>query len=327
MKKTIIAFTTAAVLSSMAVDSIEAASYKVKSGDTLSGIAVKYNTSVSSLKSMNKLKTDIIYVNQVLEVSKSTTTSSSTTTYTVKSGDYLSKIGQKYNVYVADLKKWNNLKSDLIYPGQKLIVSGSSKSTSTSTTTASKPSTSGSYSVKSGDSLSYIAYKYDVTISQLKSWNKLTSNTIYVGQKLKVSGSTSTSTSTGTVSTASTGTQTPSSSTVVNVAKKYLGTPYKWAGTTPSGFDCSGFIYYVFNEAGYSISRTNTEGYYSQAKSVSNPVPGDLVFFENTYKAGISHMGIYLGNGEFIHASDSGVVVTKLNNTYWAPKFVGYKRF
>ncbi|MHC8523503.1 LysM peptidoglycan-binding domain-containing protein [Rossellomorea sp. H39__3] len=123
MKKTIIAFTTAAVLSSMAVDSIEAASYKVKSGDTLSGIAVKYNTSVSSLKSMNKLKSDMIYVNQVLEVSKSTTSSSSTTTYTVKSGDYLSKIGQKYNVYVADLKKWNNLKSDLIYPGQKLIVS------------------------------------------------------------------------------------------------------------------------------------------------------------------------------------------------------------
>ncbi|WP_317951142.1 LysM peptidoglycan-binding domain-containing protein, partial [Rossellomorea marisflavi] len=72
MKKTIIAFTTAAVLSSMAVDSIEAASYKVKSGDTLSGIAVKYNTSVSSLKSMNKLKSDMIYVNQVLEVSKST---------------------------------------------------------------------------------------------------------------------------------------------------------------------------------------------------------------------------------------------------------------
>jgi peptidoglycan DL-endopeptidase LytE len=309
LKKTIIAVTTAALVSSFAVNSTEAASYRVQSGDSLSVIAYKYDTSVSNLKNWNNLSSDMIYVNQVLEVSAPTSTSTSAKTYTVQSCDYLSKIGSKFDVYVAELKKWNNLKSDVIYPGQKLIVSSSGTSTAPT-----PPSSSSSYMVQSGDTLSHIASRYNVTVSQIKSWNGLSSDMIYVGQKLSISG-----TSTG-------GNEAPSSN-VVDIAKKYVGTPYAWGGTSPSGFDCSGFIYYVFNQAGQSIARTNTEGYYSKSSFVSSPKAGDLVFFENTYKAGISHMGIYVGNGEFIHASDSGVVVSKLSNTYWKPKFVGYKRF
>ncbi|MCA0150358.1 LysM peptidoglycan-binding domain-containing protein [Rossellomorea vietnamensis] len=305
MKKTIIAFTTAALVSTMAANSAEAASYRVQSGDSLSVIAYKYDTSVSNLKNWNNLSSDLIYVNQVLEVSAPS--SSSAKTYTVQSGDYLSKIGAKFDVYVAELKSWNNLSSDVIYPGQTLIVS------SGGTTTTPAPTGSSTYTVQSGDTLSHIAVRYDVSVSNIMSWNNLSSSTIYVGQKLSINGS-------------SGGSETPSSS-VVDIAKKYVGTPYAWGGTSPSGFDCSGFIYYVFNQAGQSISRTNTEGYYSKSYFVSSPKPGDLVFFENTYKAGISHMGIYVGNGEFIHASDSGVVVSKLSNTYWNPKFVGYKRF
>lgn len=288
----------------MAANSTEAASYRVQSGDSLSVIAYKYDTSVSNLKSWNNLSSDTIYVNQVLEVSKSTSTSGKT--YTVQSGDYLSKIGANFDVYVSELKSWNNLSSDVIYPGQTLIVSASGTST--------PPAGSGSYIVQSGDTLSHIAVRYDVSVSDIMSWNNLSSSTIYVGQKLSING-----TSGGVTQT--------SSLNVVDIAKKYVGTPYAWGGTSPSGFDCSGFIYYVFNQAGQSIPRTNTEGYYSKSTFVSSPKAGDLVFFENTYKAGISHMGIYVGNGEFIHASDSGVVVSKLSNTYWNPKFVGYKRF
>lgn len=304
MKKTIIAFTTAALFSTMAANSTEAASYRVQSGDSLSVIAYKYDTSVSNLKSWNNLSSDTIYVNQVLEVSKSTSTSGKT--YTVQSGDYLSKIGANFDVYVSELKSWNNLSSDVIYPGQTLIVSASGTST--------PPAGSGSYIVQSGDTLSHIAVRYDVSVSDIMSWNNLSSSTIYVGQKLSING-----TSGGVTQT--------SSLNVVDIAKKYVGTPYAWGGTSPSGFDCSGFIYYVFNQAGQSIARTNTEGYYSKSTFVSSPKAGDLVFFENTYKAGISHMGIYVGNGEFVHASDNGVVVSKLSNTYWNPKFVGYKRF
>ncbi|MFI8687516.1 LysM peptidoglycan-binding domain-containing protein [Rossellomorea sp. NPDC077527] len=301
MKKTIIAFTTAALLSTMAANSTEAASYRVQSGDSLSLIAYKYDTTVSNLKSWNNLSSDVIYVNQVLEVSAPSTAK----TYTVQSGDYLSKIGAKFDVYVSELRSWNNLTSDVIYPGQTLIVSSSGVSTSSTG--------SSTYTVQSGDTLSHIALKYDVSVSSIKSWNGLTSDSIYVGQKLTIKG-----TSVGSVAPAS---------TVVDIAKKYVGTPYAWGGTSPSGFDCSGFIYYVFNQAGQSIARTNTEGYYSKSSFVSSPKAGDLVFFENTYKTGISHMGIYVGNGEFIHASDSGVVISKLSNTYWNPKFVGYKRF
>ncbi|MBN8193780.1 LysM peptidoglycan-binding domain-containing protein [Bacillus sp. NTK074B] len=305
MKKSIIAFTAAALVSTMAANSTEAASYRVQSGDSLSVIAYKYDTTVSNLKNWNNLSSDMIYVNQVLEVSAPS--SSSTKTYTVRSGDYLSKIGAKFDVYVSELKSWNNLKSDMIYPGQTLIVS------SGGTTTPPPTTGSSTYTVQSGDTLSHIAYRYDVSVSDIMSWNNLSSSTIYVGQKLSVKGT-------------SDGYEAPSSN-VVDIAKKYVGTPYAWGGTSPSGFDCSGFIYYVFNQAGQSIARTNTEGYYSKSSFVSSPKPGDLVFFENTYKAGISHMGIYVGNGDFIHASDSGVVISKLSNSYWNPKFVGYKRF
>jgi peptidoglycan DL-endopeptidase LytE len=302
LKKTIIAVTTAALVSSLAVSSADAATYRVQSGDSLSVIAYKYDTSVSNLKNWNNLTSDMIYVNQVLEVSAPTT--SSAKTYTVQSGDYLSKIGQEFDVYVAELKQWNSLTSDVIYPGQVLKVSAP-------TSTPQPAPTTGTYTVQSGDTLSHIAVKYDTTVSRIKSWNGLTSDTIYVGQKLKVGSST---------------TEVPSSN-VVDIAKKYIGSPYAWGGTSPSGFDCSGFIYYVFNQAGTSISRTNTEGYYSRSTAISNPKPGDLVFFKNTYKAGISHMGIYIGNGDFIHASDSGVVVTKLSNSYWSPRFAGYRTF
>jgi peptidoglycan DL-endopeptidase LytE len=304
LKKTIIAVTTAALVSSLAVTSAEAASYRVKSGDSLSVIAYKYDTTVSNLKNWNDLSSDMIYVNQVLEVSAPAV--SSAKTYTVQSGDYLSKIGQEFDVYVAELKKWNSLTSDVIHPGQILKVSAPAS--------GSQPDpapTTGTYTVQSGDTLSHIAVKYNTSVSQIKSWNGLTSSTIYVGQKLKIGSSQS---------------DAPSSN-VVDIAKKYIGSPYAWGGTSPSGFDCSGFIYYVFNQAGTSISRTNTEGYYSRSTAVSNPKPGDLVFFKNTYKAGISHMGIYVGNGEFIHASDSGVVVTKLSNSYWSPRFAGYRTF
>ena len=102
---------------------------------------------------------------------------------------------------------------------------------------------------------------------------------------------------------------------------------YVWGGQTTSGFDCSGFIHYVYNKAGVSMTRTNSIGYFSRSFYVDNPQPGDLVFFKNTYQAGISHLGVYLGNGNFIHAGSSGIAVNNVNDTYWKSKFDSYKRF
>jgi len=140
-----------------------------------------------------------------------------------------------------------------------------------------------------------------------------------------LNGSSASKPSGGSVSTAKvTGSQ------IVSKAKEYLGVPYKYGGTTPSGFDCSGFVYYVYRSLGINISRTQT-AMYSQGKAIkkSELKPGDLVFFQNTYKAGISHVGIYVGDGKFIHSPSSGKVVSyaDLNSSYYTSHYYGAARY
>ena len=119
----------------------------------------------------------------------------------------------------------------------------------------------------------------------------------------------------------------PTASAIIATAKKYIGVPYIWGGSTPSGFDCSGFVQYVFKAHGISLPRTSKEQYSVGTKvSKANLKAGDLVFFD-TEGNGVSHLGIYIGNNQFIHASSSkGVTITSLSNTYWAPRYYGAKR-
>lgn len=113
---------------------------------------------------------------------------------------------------------------------------------------------------------------------------------------------------------------------LVSNSKKYIGVPYVWGGSTPKGFDCSGFLNYVFVEtANIKIPRTVSD-IYKKGVKVSSPQVGDLVFFE-TYKPGASHAGIYIGNSQFIHSSSSkGVSISSMNNSYWKPRYLGAKR-
>ena len=196
-----------------------ATTYTVKSGDTLSSIASSHNTTTAALTSLNSLANpNLIYVGQVLKLAITTTastsstssaasTSSSAMTYTVKSGDTLSSIASSYNTTTSTLTSLNNLSNpNLIYVGQVLKVAGSSTSvsTSTSSSSASQATTSGTYTVKAGDTLSSIASSYNTTTAALASANSISNaNLIYVGQVLKVTG-TSSSTSTTTSSTSST---------------------------------------------------------------------------------------------------------------------------
>ncbi|MDA1569341.1 NlpC/P60 family protein [Bacillus cereus] len=111
---------------------------------------------------------------------------------------------------------------------------------------------------------------------------------------------------------------------VIGKAQQYLGLPYVWGSASPSngGFDCSGFISYVFG-----VGRQDVNGYWHSVSKVSSPQPGDLVFFQGTYKAGPSHIGIYVGNGQMIHASDKGIAYGDINSSYNQKHFLGYGRF
>ena len=114
---------------------------------------------------------------------------------------------------------------------------------------------------------------------------------------------------------------------VIATAKKYTGVPYVFGGTTPKGFDCSGFLQFVFAKHGLNIPRLADDQYKLgvSVKNTKSLVPGDLVFF-TTYTSGVSHCGIYLGKGDFIHTSSSkGVRVDNLSNDYWKPRFIGGK--
>lgn len=196
------------------------ASYTVKSGDTLSGIASQYNTTVNQIVSLNQLSNpNLIYVGQVLKLKNSQTTNSSSSstaattvgTYTVKAGDTLSAIASRYSTSSSTLASLNSLSNpNLIYVGQVLKVSSNaSTSSSTSSSANSTVTTAASYTVKAGDTLSAIAAKYGTTYQALASTNSISNpNDIYVGQVIKVSATATAASSQAASSTNSNGSYT-----------------------------------------------------------------------------------------------------------------------
>jgi LysM repeat protein len=402
----------AAIVSGAYAASASASTYTVQKGDSLSVIAKKYQTSVADLKKLNNLTSDLIRISQVLQIPDTSTAQpvvqyqapTPATNYTVVSGDTLSQIARKNGISLADLKQWNNMTSDLIFPGQQLKVANGANSqaavaavqpapvtTSTSdyviqsgdtlskiaskfgtTVTALKqlnglssdliyagktlkvsgtvvpaaapaapppvaaaapvvqPSSTNTYVIQSGDTLSGIAGKFGATVASLMQLNGMSSSFIYAGQTLTVSGQASVTSQPATnVSTSADTSNSSVAAMVTLVAKGLIGTPYAWGGNTTAGFDCSGFIYYVYNQAGLSLARYSAQGYADRSYEVDNPQPGDLVFFKNTYKAGISHVGIYLGNNQFIQAADEqhGVIISSLTNSYYQQHFDSFARF
>ena len=171
-----------------------AGTYTVKSGDSLWGIATKHGCSVNDLKSWNHLSSNLIYVGQKLVIGQKKSTvqqqqgkkepqqTTSNETYTVKSGDSLWKIATNHNMSVSQLKNLNKLSNDMIFVGQKLVVS-EKKQSAPSQNQVTKPST---YTVKSGDSVWKIAHECGMSMNELVSLNGIKNNLIFPGQVLKV---------------------------------------------------------------------------------------------------------------------------------------------
>ncbi|WP_052344204.1 C40 family peptidase [Bacillus ndiopicus] len=258
--------------------------------------------------------------------------------YLVQKGDTLTKIAKEHEVTVQQLKQWNNLKSDAIFVNQKLTIANPEMKVNKEeivekVVVVEKTISTTTYTVQKGDTLAVIAQKNNMTIAQLKELNKLQSDVIYVDQQLQVNRTAQLKQleqrkEEQIITVApSTGGQDIYKYTV-ELAHELIGTPYLFAGNTVEGFDCSGFVKYVYSNAGLNISRKSSLDYFLQdTTAVEQPVPGDVVFFKNTYIPNISHMGIYIGEDQFIHAGTSGVEISKVTQSYWAERFVAYKRF
>ena len=114
---------------------------------------------------------------------------------------------------------------------------------------------------------------------------------------------------------------------MLSEAQKYIGYPYVWGGSSPAtSFDCSGYLSWVINHSGWNVGRQTAQGLYNLCTPVSSPRPGDLVFFKGTYNtSGVSHCGIYVGDGRMLHCGDP-IGYANLNTSYWQSHLYAYGR-
>jgi cell wall-associated NlpC family hydrolase len=332
-------------------------SYVVQPGDTLSSIAAAAGVSVDRIVELNGLESpDVIYVGDSLVLAEPTPVR---VVYRVEAGDTLSSVSRQFGVGVAALVSANVIEDpNQIAVGTELVIPDQSSAAvapirmaapvpATPTPTpqptvapppappaatpirapaASAPTASipaeGSYVVQQGDTLYSIARARGLAPAAIVTANRLASaDHIFVGQRLIIPARAAPQSASVA--------QPAATNDVVALARQYLGAPYLFGGTTPSGFDCSGFIYWVFTRAGRGIERDIWSQYDSGPHVAREQLqPGDLVFFQNTYMPGLSHNGIYVGNGQFINAvdEDSGVAVSRLTSPYWAERWYGATR-
>ncbi len=303
--------------------------YIVKNGDTLGGISSRHGVSVAKIKEASSLKNDKINVGDVLLI-PGTQEKSTSSKYTVVTGDTLGRIGNKFGVSVKELKDTNNLTKNDLYVGMKLVVPSNSKITSSNTRAAKKPAQkkSAKYVVKRGDTLGLIAKRYGVSVGSLKTANNMRGNGIKAGQKITIPGSAEYRIQEKKTAYSSNNYNTKEG--IIRMAKQYLGAPYKFGGYSfKTGIDCSGYVKKIFSKFNVELPRTARDIYYNAGIRVvkSQLQTGDLVFFR-TYASYPSHVGIYMGNNLFIHASSGArkVAITSLDKKYYRNRYIGAKR-
>lgn len=160
--------------------------------------------------------------------------------------------------------------------------------------------------------------------SQSKGWAKVTANGKqgFVSSSFLAPQTTKSSSATKSKATAQ---PTDYRTKAISVAKSNKGVKYKWGGTTPAGFDCSGLVSYAFKQAGVTLPRTAAE-MYTKGTTVKTLAPGDLVFYATGDGKKVTHVAIYIGDGQVIHSTSSaGVSITSMNNSYWKARYIGSK--
>ncbi len=266
---------------------------------------------------MSQARLVVLVVVGFVVVGLNTAASAQLQEYTVQRGDTLYSIARRFGITVAELAEMNGLADvDRIRPGQVLRVSRASpKAHLQDVRTA-------FYTVQAGDTLWSIARRHGTTAAQIAQLNGIAEDGILqIGQTLRLPAASSRQR----LQVANP----PSRGfALVAVARRLLGVPYRWGGTGKGGFDCSGFLYTIFQRFGVTLPRTTFAMFHvGQPVGRSELRPGDLVFF-TTYARGASHAGIYIGGGEFIHASSAGggVRIDPLSKPYYHARYLGARR-
>ena len=325
--------------------------YKVVQGDTLFSIARKFKVSLSDLVKLNKFKgktlifpDDIIKIpgSSFLEKAKKEVAKNNKTVYKVKRGDTIYSIAKTYNMKVQTLKKLNNFKPHpKLMPGMELTVLGKP----TIIKSRKKPK---KHIVRRGETIWTITRKYNLTTQELRLLNpKIRTHSLKVGSILNISKEAAIklakikksrkykihkSRLSGVLARYQRRNSSGSSKNVVAYAKRFLGSRYVWGASRPGAFDCSGFTQYVMRHAKRrSIPRVSRrQAYYGRYITRRNLRAGDLIFFDTSRRRRgyVNHVGIYIGNGKFIHASSAKhrVVITSLNKPFYRQRFMWGRR-
>jgi len=277
--------------------------YEVQSGDTLAGIAETFGVDVDTMLSSNGIADpDTIKPGSELRILPVKGLE-----YTVQPSETLADISWKYQVDLGLLLDYNDLNDpDVIRVGAKLVVPGGKLRTDA--VPAPAPVVEARTQPASA-AAAVIQVPAAVAPRPAAAAPKPAAPAPAIAAPVLSVGS--------------------GGGTIVANAMKYLGYRYVFGGTSPAGFDCSGFVYYIHNHSGAPVGRGMWQQYNGGAHiPMSSLQPGDTLFFANTYMPGLSHDGIYIGGGQFIHASDerTGVTISSLYTGYWQAHYVGASR-
>lgn len=345
-------------------DSYASSYYTVKKGDNLYNISKKFNMPVSDIKQQNNLSSNKLSIGMKLSISKTNKPAAISNPeqrrsdnsqvsernmtphadsfevryYKVKKGDTIAKIAKKYSLNAERIIEINGLTAKKLKLGQQLLIK------------APKPDI---HTVKKGDTLWNISVKYGVNPEELKEINGLQDNSLKLGQKLllvkKDIGNEENTQSVQLPSQYSKSNLEIASQKIEEVkilaksdelselgirerliifAKKMLHLPYRFGGNSPSGIDCSAYVQKVYSFIDLDIPRSAREQFrFGEIIDKDELSVGDLVFFR-TYASFPSHVGIYLGNNLFIHASSRAkrVTIDSLDTPYYLKRFIGAKK-
>lgn len=322
MKKTIISAASLTALSAVAAANISASEVTVESGDTLWSISAGASQSVEEIKSLNNLSSDLIFPGDVLKVdaeapsaapAEETEADNDATTYTIEAGDTLFAIASQFDISIDEIKAWNNLSSDLIIAGKTIVVAEEAAPEAASVQEAPEAEEAAAPAVEEVEAAEVEEVEVEETAAPAVEEVEEVQETPEVEETEEVEQPQAAPAAEPAV----TGGNAAAVANSLAAGKSYV-----YGANSASAVDCSAFTQQfmaAFN--GKSIPRT-TYGQQAAGTQVSNPQPGDLVFFNN-----FSHVGVYIGNGQMVDALNPSEGVGQRAVSYVHGQVDGYYRF